>query len=165
MKLCCLVVDCPQKKMTVIEIDLNDCAVPAFDVLSCLRGVPRLVSSPCYTQRAFFTQGTMETVRDAIACSPEFMSCSTFDPWEGVSCGDRSTFVEKYSPAFNTYTSRKKSDVAKNCIVQVGSHDTSAVWIPGVQVLLVVAILLVPLCCQGLRLLLHRPDLVLTLGL
>ena len=55
----------------------------------------------------------MESVRDAIACKRDFMSCSIFDPWEGVSCGDRSAFVAKYSAAFDTYLSRKKSDAAK----------------------------------------------------
>ena len=98
LKVCCLIVDRPQKKMPAIAIDLKDCAVPA-SVVSAGRPKP-CVLSPCYKQRAFFTQGTMESVRDAIACSREFMSCSAFDPWEGVSCGDCTAFVEKYSVAF-----------------------------------------------------------------
>ena len=41
------------------------------------------------------------------------MSCSTFDPCEGVSCGDRSVFVATYSAAFDTYLSHRKSEAAK----------------------------------------------------
>ena len=55
----------------------------------------------------------MEGVRDAIASSRDFMSCASFDPWESVSCGDRSSFVQKYSSAFDTYLSHKKSEAAK----------------------------------------------------
>ena len=99
LKVCCLVVDRPQRKMPDIEIDLKDCAVSVAVVTSSLRGVQRLVSSPGYKQGAFFTQGTMESVRDAIASSRDFMSCARFDPWESVSCGDRSSFVRKYSSA------------------------------------------------------------------
>ena len=113
LKVCCLVVDRPQRKIADIEIDLEDCAVPVAVVTSSLRGVQSLVSSPGYKQGAFFTQGTMESVRDAIASSRDFMSCASFDPWESVSCGDRSSFVRKYSSAFDTYLSRKKSEATK----------------------------------------------------
>ena len=113
LKVCCLVVDRPQRKMPDIEIDLKDCAVPVAVVTSSLRGVQSLVSSPGYKQGAFFTHGTMEGVRDAIASSRDFMSCASFDPWESVSCGDRSSFVQKYSSAFDTYLSHKKSEAAK----------------------------------------------------
>ena len=113
LKVCCLVVDRPRRKMPEIEIDLKDCAVPAAVVMSCLRGVQSHVSSPDYRQGAFFTQGTMESVRDAIANSRNFMSCAGFDPWEGVSIGERSSFVQKYSSAFDAYLSRKKSEAAK----------------------------------------------------
>ena len=110
---CYLVIDRPQRKMPDIEIDLKDCAVPAAVVMSCLRGVQSHVSSPDYKQGAFFTQGTMESVRDAIASSRNFMSCAGFDPWEGLTIGKRSSFVQKYSSAFDAYLSRKKSEATK----------------------------------------------------
>ena len=113
LKVCCLVVDRPRRKMPDIEIDLKDCAVPVSVVTSSLRGVQSLVSSPGYKQGAFFTQGTMESVRDAIASSRGFMSCASFDPWESVSCGDRSAFVRQYSSTFDAYLSRKKSEATK----------------------------------------------------
>ena len=113
LKVCCLVVDRPRRKMPNIDIDLKDCAVPVSVVTSSLRGVQSLVSSPGYKQGAFFTQGTMESVRDAIASSRSFMSCTSFDPWESVSCGDRSAFVRQYSAAFDAYLSRKKSEATK----------------------------------------------------
>ena len=78
-----------------------------------LRGVQSHVSSPGYKQGAFFTQGTMESVCNAIASSRDFMSCASFDPWEGVYRGDRSSFVQKYSSAFDAYLSRKKSEATK----------------------------------------------------
>ena len=112
-KVCCLVIDRPQKKMPEIEIDLKDCAVPAAVVTSSLMGVQSLVSSPGYKQGAFFTQGTMESVRDAIAYSRTFMSCASFDPWESASSGDRSAFVTKFSAGFDVYLSRKKSKATK----------------------------------------------------
>ena len=55
----------------------------------------------------------MEGVRDAIASSRDFRSCASFDPWQSVSCGDRSSFVQQYSSAFDTYLSHKKSEAAK----------------------------------------------------
>ena len=113
LKVCCLVIDRPQRKMPDIEIDLKDCAVPAAVVMSCLRGVQSHVSSPDYKQGAFFTQGTMQSVRDAIASSRNFMSCAGFDPWEGLTIGERSSFVQKYSSAFDVYLSRKKSEATK----------------------------------------------------
>ena len=113
LKVCCLVVDRPRRKMPDIEIDLKDCAVPVSVVTSSLRGVQSLVSSPGYKQGAFFTQGTMESVRDALASSRGFMSCASFDPWESVSCGDRSAFVRQYSSTFDAYLSRKKSEATK----------------------------------------------------
>ena len=51
LKVCCLVVDRPQRKMTDIEIDLQDCAVPVAVVTSSLRGVQSLVSSPGTSRR------------------------------------------------------------------------------------------------------------------
>ena len=99
--------------MPDIEIDLKDCAVPVAVVTSSLRGVQSLVSSPGYKHGAFFTQGTMESVRDAIASSREFMSCASFDPWESASSGDRSAFVKKYSSAFDDYLSCKTSEATK----------------------------------------------------
>ena len=113
LKVCCLVIDRPRRKMPDIEIDLKDCAVPATVVMSCLRGVQSHVSSPDYRQGAFFTQGTMESVRDAIGSSRNFMSCAGFDPWEGVTIGERSSFVKKYSSAFGAYLSRKKGEATK----------------------------------------------------
>ena len=50
---------------------------------------------------------------DAIASSRDFMWYASFDPWEGVSSGDRSSFVQKYSSAFDAYLSRKKSEATK----------------------------------------------------
>ena len=61
----------------------DNCAVPPPAVVtSCLKGVQSLVSSSSYKQGAFFTEGTMEKVRDSIACSRQFMSSSAFDPWD-----------------------------------------------------------------------------------
>ena len=113
LKVCCLVVSRPPKKMPDIEFDLKDCAVPVAVVTSSLRGVQSLVSSPGYKQGAFFTQATMESVRDAISSSRDFKSCASFDPWESVSSSDRSAFIEKYSSAFGAYLSRKKSEATK----------------------------------------------------
>ena len=73
LKVCCLIVDRPQRRMPDIEIDLKDCAVPAFVVTSSLRGVQSLVSSPSYKLEAFFTRGIMENFCDAIVRSREFM--------------------------------------------------------------------------------------------
>ena len=113
LEVCCLVIDRPQKKMPNIEIDLKDCAVSVAVVTSSLRCVHSLVSSPGYKQGAFFTQGTKESVRYAIASSRDFMSCASFDPWESVSCGDRSAFVKQYSSVFDAYLSRRKSEATK----------------------------------------------------
>ena len=109
LKICSLVVARPQISMPKIEIDLDRCAVPASVIMSSLRVVQSLVLSVNYKQGAFFTQGTMESVRDAIASSRQFMSSASFDPWESLCCG-RSSFVTKYSSAFDDYLARKKKE-------------------------------------------------------
>ena len=45
LKVCCLVIDRPQKKIPNIDIDLKDCDVPVAVVTSSLRGFQSLVSS------------------------------------------------------------------------------------------------------------------------
>ena len=83
-------------------------AVSASVVTPCLMGVQRSVSSASYKQGAFFTEGTMESVRESIACSRGFMASSAFDPWEGISRTDRTEFVTRHTVAFDHYLARKK---------------------------------------------------------
>ena len=161
LKVCCLVVDRPQRKMPEIEIDLKDCAVPVAVVTSSLRSVQSLVSSPGYKQGAFVTQGTMESVRDAIASSRDFMSCASFDPWESVSCGDRSSFVRKYSSAFDAVRRVKPRN---NCTVQTESRAAVVFRSLVVRAGQVSVVLLALLYCPLLRLLLLLLNLVLIVG-
>ena len=106
----------------------------------------------------------MESVRDAIASSRDFMSCASFDPRESVSCGDRSSFVRKYSSAFDAYLSRKKSEATKQ--LHSANRQPRCVLFRNLVVPVgqVSVVLFALLYCPLLRLLLLLLDLVLIVG-
>ena len=90
---------------------LSDCIVPASEVTSCLRGVQSYVCSSEFKVGSFFTQRTMECVRDAISGARIFMvSGSDFDPWDRVCVGDRAVFIERYSSLFEAHLCQKKEE-------------------------------------------------------
>ena len=108
-KLCCLVMRRPTCDFPAVVFSLNECVVPETVVTSCLRGVQSYVCSPSFKVGSFFTQRTMESVRDAISNARNFMiSSSGFDPWARVCTGDRSAFVLRYSELFSAHLDRKK---------------------------------------------------------
>ena len=69
LKMCCLAIECPQKKFRAVEIDLGGCLVPESVITSCVRGVQSFVSSASYKAGAFFTQGTMDCGSTAFSSS------------------------------------------------------------------------------------------------
>ena len=50
----------------------------------------------------------MEKVREAVAGSQDFMSSSSFDPWDGICSGDYSTFVDRYCGLFDAHLKKQK---------------------------------------------------------
>ena len=93
-----------------VEIDLSDCEVPKLTVLSCIRGVQSCVLSAIYKQKSFFTKHTMDRVRDAVSKARNFMSLSSFNPWERI-CGDgQGVFVSRYMKLSNDYVALQKGD-------------------------------------------------------
>ena len=115
-KVWCLIAERPSVDLLEIIIELDGWAVSASVVTPCLMGVQRLWSSASYKQGAFFTEGTMESVRESIACSREFMASSAFDPGEDISRTDRTEFVTRHTVAFDHYLARKK----KECVTLTG---------------------------------------------
>ena len=90
---------------------LDNCVVPAAVISSCLRGVQSYVRNPEFKLGAFFTQHTMDCVRDAISGAREFMSASSiFDPWSRVCVGDRVEFVQRYSELFKAQIDCRKEE-------------------------------------------------------
>ena len=73
LNLCCFITDRPQMKLSAVEIDLDGCTVPVSSILACVKGVQSFVSSRNYKPKAFFTQGTMDSVRTALTSSRDFM--------------------------------------------------------------------------------------------
>ena len=108
--MCCLVVERPSVDLPEIVMELDGCTLSASVVTSCSKKVQSLVSSASYKHGAFFTEGTMESVRESIASSREFLASSAFDPWEGISCTDRIEFVTRHAVAFDDYLARKKKE-------------------------------------------------------
>ena len=93
-----------------VNISLKDCSVPAAMIASCLRGVQSYVRNPDFKLGVFFSQHTMDCVRDAISGAREFMSSSNFDPWNSLCVGDRAEFIQRYSELFKTHIDRRKEE-------------------------------------------------------
>ena len=111
LKLCCLVLRRPTSDYHAVMFSLSDCVVPTSVVTSCLRGVQSYICSSEFKVGSFFTQRTMECVRDAISGARSFMvSGSDFDPWDRLCVGDRATFIERYSSLFETHLCQKKEE-------------------------------------------------------
>ena len=109
-KICCLITVKPRGNFPVLEDDLSGCEVPKLTVLSCIRGVQNCVLSANYKQKSLFTKHTMERVRDAVSSSRNFMSLSSFKPWDRI-CGDgQGVFVARYAKLFDDYGALQKGD-------------------------------------------------------
>ena len=109
-KLFCLAAKDSCVDLPEIIIALDGCAVPASVVTSCVKGVQSLVSLASYKQGAFSTEGTMESVRESIARSREFIVSSAFDPWKGITQIGRLELVARHVSAFDVYLARKKKE-------------------------------------------------------
>ena len=110
LKLCCLVMRRPAIDYPEVNISLKDCSVPASMIASCLRGVQSYVRNPDFKLGVFFSQHTIDCVRDAISGAREFMSSSNFDPWNRLCVGDRAEFIQRYSDLFKTHIDRRKEE-------------------------------------------------------
>ena len=77
-------------------------------VTSGLRCVQSYLMSSHYRQGAFFTEATMEGVRDAIAGARGFMAEAAFDPWSNICLGDHDSFVSRYTVLLEEYLANKK---------------------------------------------------------
>ena len=110
LKLCCLVLRRPAIDYPEVNISLKDCSIPASLIASCLRGVQSYVRNPEFKLGVFFSQHTMDCVRDAISGAREFMSSSNFDPWNRLCVGDRAEFIQRYSELFKTHVDRRKKE-------------------------------------------------------
>ena len=78
---------------------------------SCLRGVQSYVRNPEFKLGVFFSQHTMDCVRDSITGAREFMSSSSsFDPWNRLCVGDRVEFILRYSELFKDHVDRRKEE-------------------------------------------------------
>ena len=97
----CLVMQRPAPDYPEVNFSLKDCSVPASLISSCLRGLQSYVRNPEFKLGVFFSQHTMNCVRDSISGAREFMSSSSsFDPWNRFCVGDRAEFIQRYSELF-----------------------------------------------------------------
>ena len=110
LKLCCLVMRSPAIDYLEVNFSLKDCSVPASMLPSCLRGVQSYVRNPEFKLGVFFSQHTMDCVQDSISGAREFMSSSSFDPWNRLCVGDRAEFIQRYSELFKTHVDRRKEE-------------------------------------------------------
>ena len=111
LKLCCLVMRRPAPGGPEVRVSLDGCVVPAGVVASCLRGVQSYVRGPDFKLGSFFTQHTMDCVRDALSGARDFMTASSdFDPWRRICLLDRDEFVRHYSELFEAHIKRKKDE-------------------------------------------------------
>ena len=113
LKLCCLVMRRPATDYPEVNFSLKDCSVPPSMISSCLRGMQSYsyVRNPEFKLGVFFSQHTMDCVRDSISGAREFMSSSSsFDPWNRLCVGDRTEFTQRYSELFKAHVDRRKEE-------------------------------------------------------
>ena len=110
MLLGCLVMRRPATDYPEVNFSLKDCSVPASIISSCLRGVQSYVRNPEFKLGVFFSQHTLGCARDSISGAREFMSSSSFDPWNRLCVGDRAEFIQRYSELFKTHIDRRKEE-------------------------------------------------------
>ena len=80
-KLCCLIVDRPLWSCLKLLSNWTD-VQRLLPLWHRVWKVCKFWYDLLHINRAFFTEGTMENVRESIACSPKFMASAAFDPWE-----------------------------------------------------------------------------------
>ena len=83
-KLCCLVIELPRSDLPAVEFDLSGSALSRMDFDRSLRLVQSYVLSSGYSHKAFFTNPTLDAVRDAIATSGVFFVAPNYNLWAGV---------------------------------------------------------------------------------
>ena len=83
-KLCCLVIELPRSDLPAVEFDLSGCALSRIDFDRSLRLVQSYVLSSGYSHKTFFTNPTLDAVRDAIATAGAFFVAPNYNLWAGV---------------------------------------------------------------------------------
>ena len=82
-KLCCLVIELPGSDLPAVEFDLSGCALSRIDFDRSLRLVQSYVLSSGYSHETFFTNPTLDAVRDAIATAGVIFVAPNDNLWAG----------------------------------------------------------------------------------
>ena len=78
-KLCCLVIELPRSDLPAVEFDLSGCALSRIDFDRSLRLVQSYVLSSGYSHKTFFTNPTLDAVRDAIKTAGVFFVAPSYN--------------------------------------------------------------------------------------
>ena len=84
-KLCCLVIELLRSDLPHVEFDLSGSSLSRADFYRRLRLVQSYLLSSGYAHKTFFTNPTLDAVRNAISTSGVVFVAPNYDLWAGVS--------------------------------------------------------------------------------
>ena len=110
LKLCCLVIGVPRVSYPVVSFDLSGSSLSESAFQCCLRLVQSYVMSAGYEHQLFFTDLTLDAVRDAIVDAGLFYVTPGFDVWRNYCDPAVDAFVASYQKLYCAFLlGRRKS--------------------------------------------------------
>ena len=108
LKLCVLVTGRPRMDYPAVAFDLSGSMLAVETFKECLQLVQSYVLSPGYAHKSFFTDVTMDAVRESIANAGVFYVAPNFDLWAEFCGGIAEEFVSRYSGLFNSFVLKRR---------------------------------------------------------
>ena len=113
-KLCCLIVSSGRSRYTSVLLELPGSALDQKIVDDCVRMVQSYVLSPGYAPKLFFTDLTLDSVRDAVEDASVFYVTDDFDVWKSVSSSEVAAFVSGVRASFLKLLSQRREATEKD---------------------------------------------------
>ena len=110
LKLCCLIVGVPAVQYPPVSFDLSGCALSKAVFHDCVRLVQSYVLCAGYEHQVFFTDVTLDAVRDAIVTAGIFYITPGYDLWKNYCDPGVDSFIANYRKLYSTFLlERRKS--------------------------------------------------------
>ena len=103
LKLCVLITGKPRTGYPTVNFDLNGSKLSMAKFQECLHLVQNYVLSPEYEHQSFFTEPTLEAVREAISNAGVFYVAPNFDLWFDFCGGSVFDFISHYSRLYGAF--------------------------------------------------------------
>ena len=113
-KLCCLIVSSGRSRYPSVLLELPGSALDQKVVDDCVRMVQSYVLSPGYAPKLFFTNLTLDAVRDAVEDASVFYVTGDFDVWKSVCSSEFAAFVSAVRASLTKLLSQRREAIEKD---------------------------------------------------